>query len=89
MISTTTFTSKNVLNKILDDTLPKLTCMVAIPVWFMLLNILLVFWYDIHQLIIQLPFGAAVLFMSVILPVDYILYMLMERFLEDMDYKFK
>ena len=73
MISTATFTSENVLNKILDDSLPKLTCMVALPAWFLLLNMFLVFWYDVHILSTRMPFPFAVLSMTTLICADWII----------------
>lgn len=74
MISTTTFTSEKVLNKILDDSLPKLTCMIAIPTWFLLLNMILVFWYDVHiWMYNQMPFPFAVLSMATLICADWLI----------------
>ena len=42
MISTTTFTSEQVL----DDALPKIACLIAIPAWLMVLHAFVVFWQE-------------------------------------------
>lgn len=73
MISTTTFTSGNVLNKLLDDTLPKLTCLIAIPNIILLSYMFLVFWHGTHLFIMQMPFPLIVPFMGIVLAADYIM----------------
>lgn len=73
MISTITFTSKNVSNKILDDTLPKIACLIAIPGIIMLSYMFLVYWHGTHLFIMQMPFPMIVPFMGIVLAADYIM----------------
>ena len=83
MISTTTFTSGKVLNKILDDSIPKLTCLIATPVILYLIYLFLLIWEGIHLMVAQLPFAFAVLFMTGLLFADWFI---LERVQEEVDF---
>lgn len=87
MISTATFKlSQNVKNKLLDDTLPKLTCLIAIPSILLLSYMFLVYWHGTHLFIMQMPFPMIVPFMCIVLAADYIM---LYRFSIEMDYFMK
>lgn len=73
MIATTSFVSKKVLIKLLDDTLPKLTCIIAIPMIVLLMYMFLVYWEGLHLLLLQMPFFVALPFMCAVVAADFVM----------------
>lgn len=73
MIATASFVSRKVLQKILDDTIPKLTCIIATPIIFILMYMFLVYWEGLHLLLLQMPFFTALPFMCAVVFVDYVM----------------
>ena len=74
MIATQTFAvTTNVLNKFLDDTIPKLTCFIAIPSIFMLSYIFLIYWHGLHLFVMQMPFPLILPCMALVVVADFII----------------
>ena len=74
MIATQTFgATANVLNKFLDDTIPKLTCLIAIPSILMFSYIFLIYWYGLHLFVMQMPFPLILPCMALVVVADFII----------------
>ena len=74
MIGTQTFGFTRVLrDKILDDTIPKLTCIIAIPGILFLSYMFLIYWHGLHQFVLRMPFPMIIPFLSVLVITDWVL----------------
>tara|TARA_B100000902_G_C26921730_1_gene722023 strand:+ start:96 stop:350 length:255 start_codon:yes stop_codon:yes gene_type:complete len=74
MIATSAFgATANVLNKFLDDTIPKLTCLIAIPSILMLSYIFLIYWHGLHLFVMQMPFPLILPCMALVVVADCII----------------
>lgn len=74
MIATQTFgVTTNVLNKFVDDIIPKLTCVIAIPSILMLSYIFLIYWHGLHLFVMQMPFPLILPCMALVIVADFII----------------
>ena len=74
MITTHCFgVTASLRDKVLDDTIPKLTCMIAVPAILMLSYMFLIYWYALHWFILRMPFPMIVPFLSITIVADYII----------------
>lgn len=74
MISTTIFSGNRILlNKMVEDTLFKITCLLAIPNIILLSYMFIIYWHGLHLFVLQMPFPLIIPCTLLVTVADYII----------------